>query len=193
MLAIPRRVDVRARPLGTARLVLHPLEGVDTPELWPLVEANRGHLEPWLPWVPFTYDLDATLRYADASGGDWDAGRATRFAIRERAHGDRLIGVVGLENVAHLHRSADLGYWLAISATGAGLMTEACRAVVAWAFGTVGLHRLRVAAGTENGRSLAVIRRLGFRFEGVAREAEFCHGRFLDHAVFARLESDAPG
>jgi ribosomal-protein-serine acetyltransferase len=31
---------------------------------------------------------------------------------------------------------------------------------------------------------------MGFRFEGVAREAEFVASRWLDHAVFAKLETD---
>ena len=69
-------------------------------------------------------------------------------------------------------------------------MTEAARAVVEWAFMTLGAHRVRVAAATDNHRSLGVIARLGFRFEGVARQAERCHGRWLDHAVFALLSTD---
>jgi ribosomal-protein-serine acetyltransferase len=35
-----------------------------------------------------------------------------------------------------------------------------------------------------------VIRRLGFRFEGIARQAERCNGRWLDHAVFALLVTE---
>jgi len=38
--------------------------------------------------------------------------------------------------------------------------------------------------------SLGVIRRLGFHFEGIARQAERCNGRWLDHAVFALLGTD---
>ena len=49
---------------------------------------------------------------------------------------------------------------------------------------------MRVAAATDNHPSLAVIARLGFRFEGIAREAERCHGRWLDHAIFALLATD---
>jgi ribosomal-protein-serine acetyltransferase len=69
-------------------------------------------------------------------------------------------------------------------------MTEAGRAVLEWAFGSVNAHRVRVAAATDNHQSLAVIRRLGFRFEGIARQAERCNGRWLDHAVFALLVTD---
>jgi ribosomal-protein-serine acetyltransferase len=192
MLALPRRAEMRARPIESSRLVLTPLEGSDTRELWASIEANRAHLEPWLPWVPFTPSVDATLRYADASGEDWDAGRAVRFAIRSKSDAARLMGVASLESIAHLHRTGELGYWLRQDATGVGHMTEACRALLDWAFRQAHFHRVRVAAATENQRSLAVIGRLGFQFEGVARQAEYCHGRWLDHAVFARLESDLP-
>jgi len=194
MLAVPRRADMRARPIQTSRLTLTPLEGADTRELWAAIEANRAHLEPWLPWVPFTLNLDATLRYADASAEDWDAGRAYRFVIRAKRPDAPFLGVTGLESISHLHRIGDLGYWIRQDATGQGLMTEACRALLDWAFRIGEFHRVRVAASTENRRSLAVIGRLGFQFEGVARQAEFCHLRWLDHAVFARLESDpSPG
>jgi ribosomal-protein-serine acetyltransferase len=69
-------------------------------------------------------------------------------------------------------------------------MTEAGRAVLDWAFGSVNAHRVRVAAATDNHPSLGVIGRLGFHFEGIARQAERCNGRWLDHAVFALLVTD---
>lgn len=189
MLAVPPRSDLRARPLETSRLILHPLDATDTRELWTSVESSRQHLEPWLPWVPFNIDLESSGRYAEASAGDWDAARACRFAIRERAS-RRFIGVIGLESFAHLHESVELGYWLRLDACGKGLMTEAGRATLDWAFGAVNAHRVRVAAATDNHASLSVIRRLGFRFEGIARQAERCNGRWLDHAVFALIVGD---
>jgi ribosomal-protein-serine acetyltransferase len=189
VLAVPPRSELRARPLDTARLQLLPLDATDSRDLWTSVEASRAHLEPWLPWVPFNIDLESSSRYAEASASDWDAARACRFAIREKA-GRRLLGVIGLESLAHLHESAELGYWLRKDATGRGLMTEAGRAVLDWAFGPINAHRVRVAAATDNHASLAVISRLGFRFEGIARQAERCHARWLDHAVFALLVTD---
>jgi ribosomal-protein-serine acetyltransferase len=69
-------------------------------------------------------------------------------------------------------------------------MTEAARATVEWALRTLQAHRVRVAAATDNHASLGVIRRIGFHFEGIARQAERCDGRWLDHAVFALLSSD---
>lgn len=189
MLVVPTRTEVRAHPIESARLVLSPIEPTDAPELWLAVEASRTHLEPWLPWVPFNTDADASYRYADASALDWDHGRACRFTIRDKKT-RALYGVVGLEVFTHLHQSAELGYWLRKDVTGRGIMTEACRQLLTWAFSRLNMHRVRVAAATDNHASLAVIGRLGFRFEGIAREAERCHGRWLDHAVFALLVTD---
>ncbi|MFO0737070.1 MAG: GNAT family protein [Labilithrix sp.] len=189
MLAVPPRSEVRFRPVETKRLQLFPLDATDTRELWSAVESSRPHLEPWLPWVPFNTDLDSSGRYAEASAADWDAARATRFSIRDRAS-HRFLGVIGLESFAHLHESVELGYWLRVDSWGKGLMTEAGKGVLDWAFSSVNAHRVRVAAATDNHPSLHVIQRLGFRFEGIARQAERVNGRWLDHAVFSLLVTD---
>jgi ribosomal-protein-serine acetyltransferase len=189
MLAVPPRQELRIRALETSRLILTPVDTSDARDLWAAVEASRAHLEPWLPWVPFNTDAEASFRYAEASAADWDNARACRFGIRDRI-GRRLVGVVGLEAFAHLHQSVELGYWLRTDACGKGFMTEAARATVDWALHTLNAHRIRVAAATDNHASLGVIRRLGFHFEGMARQAERVHGRWLDHAVFALLSTD---
>jgi ribosomal-protein-serine acetyltransferase len=191
MLVVPPRGEVRARPLDTPRLILTPVDTADAHDLWLAVESSRAHLERWLPWVPFNTDADASFRYAEARASDWDHARACRFSIRERVT-KRFLGVVGLEALAHLHESAELGYWLRVDTTGQGFMTEGARAVVTWAFARLNAHRVRVAAATDNHASLAVIRRLGFRFEGIARQAERCQGRWLDHALFGTLAGDTP-
>jgi ribosomal-protein-serine acetyltransferase len=192
MLVVPPRAELRQRPLDTPRLVLTPVEPADASALWFAVDSSRAHLEKWLPWVPFNTDMDASWRYCEASASDWDHTRALRFSIRERST-RRFLGVVGLESVAHLHQSADLGYWLRADAARRGYMSEAARATVQWAFKRLSAHRIRVAAATDNVASLGVIRKLGFHFEGIAREAERCQQRWLDHALFALLSRDPVG
>ncbi len=189
LLSIPARAMLRRAPIETARALLTPIDANDGPELWEAVDGSRWHLERWLPWVPYNNTPEASLRYAEACSLDWDSGRAVRFAIRDRAAGT-LLGVVGLDACVHLHRSCELGYWLRRDATGRGLMTEAARACIDFAFGRMGVHRMRCAAATDNMPSLRVIGRLGFRFEGIARQAEFVGSRWLDHALFARLATD---
>ncbi len=189
LLTIPPRAAQRRNPIETPRTLLVPIDVTDGPELWEVIEGSRWHLERWLPWVPFNNTRDASLRYAEACALDWDAARAVRFAIRDRKQRE-LLGVVGLDSCVHLHRACELGYWLRREATGQGLMTEAARAAVDFALGRMGVHRIRCAAATDNVASLRVIARLGFRFEGIARQAELVGSRWLDHALFARLSSD---
>lgn len=188
-LAIPARAMLRNAPLKAEGILLSPLEPADGPELWEVVSSSRSHLQRWLPWVPFNGSLDASQRYAEASAGDWDAGRAVRFGIRD-AKGGQLLGVVGLDCCIHLHRSCDLGYWLRREVVGRGVMTHAASACIQFAFNRMGIHRIRCAAATDNYKSLAVIARLHFHFEGVARCAEFVDSRWIDHALFSRLATD---
>jgi ribosomal-protein-serine acetyltransferase len=188
---LPTRSELRAHPMQTDRLVLAPVELADTADLWTAIDGSRAELEAWLPTAPFNTDAEASRRHAIASALEWDQGRAFRFTIRDRKTHE-LYGVVGVESFAQLQRSIDLGYWLRSDVTGRGLATEAAREVIAWAFTRLGVHRVRVATATNNDASLGVIRRLGFRFEGVAREVERCRGRLLDHAVFALLATDRP-
>lgn len=188
-LSIPSRMSLKRRPLTTRRLRLAPVEKADAPELWEAIESSRWHLERWLPWVPFNNTPEASERFADACAHDWDLGRAVRFSIRDHATSD-FLGIVGLDACVHLHRSSELGYWLKRTVTGKGIMTEAASACIDFAFMRMGMHRIRCAAATDNYPSLRVISRLGFRFEGIARQAEFVSSRWLDHAVFGKLAVD---
>jgi ribosomal-protein-serine acetyltransferase len=73
---------------------------------------------------------------------------------------------------------------------GRGLVTRACRALIDIAFDELGLHRVVIRAGVENVRSRAVPERLGFTYEGVAREEGRGSGGFYDLAVYGMLDRE---
>jgi ribosomal-protein-serine acetyltransferase len=107
--------------------------------------------------------------------------------------GGRIIGMVGFHGVDWQHRSTSLGYWLARDAQGKGTMTEAVRGMVDYALRAWKLNRVEIRANVENARSRAVIERLGFHYEGVARQAFRLADGFHDDAVYSMLASDWPG
>lgn len=117
--------------------------------------------------TPFTHqDADALIAKAHES---WHTGEHLVWAVRER---DVFCGIVGLYRVDG-RGSGELGYWLAPTARGRGILTEAATAVLAWGFSDDGaaLHRIEWHAVAGNTPSARVARTLGFRFEGVRRAA----------------------
>lgn len=101
------------------------------------------------------------------------------------------IGQIHLSQIARgPFCNAMLGYSIDTAHEGRGLMREALEAVLADAFGRVGLHRVQANVRPENARSLALLQRLGFEREGLAREYLFVDGAWRDHVMTAKR---APG
>ncbi len=169
----------------TAELRL--LEERHAQELTDLTERNREHLRAWLPWV----DTNRTVE---------DRKKFIRGALKQFAenngftagiwHEGRLAGVVGYHSIDWENRSTEVGYWLGEEYQGQGLVTAACRALVDHAFQELGLNRVSIACATENKKSCAIPERLGFRREGVVRQAEWLYDHFVDHVVYATLASE---
>jgi ribosomal-protein-serine acetyltransferase len=189
LLSFPTRAEFRKLRISGRRVHLVPLEALHAAPLWEAVERSRDTIEPWLPWVPFVTDLEAATRFVTASSADWDAGKALRMVIQTN-NSHTFCGVVSLEQIQQPHRNCDLGYWITPNVVGYGIMVETLKTLLPYAFDEVGMHRIRVAAGTGNERSLKVIERMNFRYEGEAREAEYCNSKWLDHKVFAKLDTD---
>ena len=72
-------------------------------------------------------------------------------------------------------------------------MTRACQALIGFAFKDLLLNRVEIWAAVENARSIAVIERLGFLEEGVRRQAEWVHDRYVDLRCFAILRGEWRG
>jgi ribosomal-protein-alanine N-acetyltransferase len=86
----------------------------------------------------------------------------------ERSTGD-LVGVVNVtEIVRGALQGAYLGYYLFRPFGGLGYMTDGLRVVIDRAFGELALHRLEANIQPDNERSIRLVKRLGFRREGLS-------------------------
>ena len=92
-----------------------------------------------------------------------------------------VAGVVGVEPLDWIHRSASIGYWLGERFQGRGLITTAVRALVEHAVSVWELNRVEIRAAVGNARSRAIPERLGFQEEGTLREAERVGGAASRH------------
>lgn len=167
--------------------VLRVLEERHAPEIFAAVDANRTHLRQWLPWVDSTRSVEDILTFVRGSLRSLGEGNVPQFGIWFEG---KLVGVIGFHTVDHAHRKTELGYWLAETHQGRGLMTRACRALVEYSFGELELNRVEIRCATGNQRSCAIPQRLRFRQEGVLRQNEWLYDHFVDHAVYATLAED---
>ena len=153
-------------------------------ELFALVEGNREHLRRWLPWVDTMTSVGAEREFINARLDGFS--RNGSFVAGVWFH-DRLVGAAGLEQIDWTNYLTSIGYFLSEDSQGNGLITSACRALVDHSFGDLGLNRVEVRVATENHRSRAVPKRLGFREEGILRQVEWLYDHHVDHVVFAML------
>jgi ribosomal-protein-serine acetyltransferase len=159
------------------------LDESDADELYRLIDENRAHLAPWLPWAS-GHTREATREFIRLTRRQAAANDGFQAALV--CEGE-IVGVAGFLSVNWPHGSTTIGYWLSERHQGRGLMTGAVRALVEHAFGEWDLHRVEIRAATENVRSRRIPERLGFREEGVLREAERIGERYNDLAVYAIL------
>lgn len=170
----------RQIPGGSA---LRALELEDAEELHALIEAERQHLAPWMPWAA-AQTLDDTVAFLDRARRQLMAGDGFQLAV---TRDDRIVGVIGHHGIDWDNRSTGIGYWLASAEQGRGTMTEAVRALVDHAFSTWRLTRVEIRAASDNLPSLAIPRRLGFTYEGTLHQAERLGDRYVDLEVYSLL------
>jgi ribosomal-protein-serine acetyltransferase len=167
-------------------LVLRSLEAQDARELYTVVEANRAHLSPWMPWAAgqTLAGTEIFIRSAIRQERDHDG---FQLAVVER--GD-ICGVVGYHRLDHENDTTSVGYWLTAERQGRGLMTRAVGQLVSYAFDELDMHRIELRAAPDNTRSRALAERLGFREEGLLREAERFGDEYRDLILYALLAGD---
>jgi ribosomal-protein-alanine N-acetyltransferase len=83
-----------------------------------------------------------------------------------------------------------LGYGLAAADVGKGLMLEALRAAIPFAFADLRLHRIMANHVPDNQRSARLLERLGFVVEGLACEYLMLDGSWQDHVLTSLTNRD---
>lgn len=127
----------------------------------------------------------------------WLQRRMDDYAIRDSIFwvltlkdDDEAIGECCLWNFDSSFQCAEIGYELHTKFWYKGLMAEALKAVLAYGFLEMGLHRIEASPLAGNIRSQNLLSKLGFRLEGTLRERHFFQGRFLDQMYFGLLKEE---
>lgn len=104
---------------------------------------------------------------------------------------DVLVGYIGLSNISTLNRSAeffiligDKKYW------GKNIGYEAGRIVIEYGFKSLNLHRIDLSVSDLNIRAVKLYENLGFRQEGIKRDACYREGKYHNKIIMALLRTE---
>ena|SRR6218665_2010980 len=168
--------------LYTQRLLLREIEPADIDKVF----EGLSHPDV-IQYYGVSYkSLEATKAqmqwYADMI--EKDTGRCWAICPADNSN---FYGVITLPFWEKEHRRAELGYWLLPAFWKQGIITEAARRVIEYAFTEMNLHRIKAESEDDNAGSIATLKKLGFVYEGTQRECEIKNGRFINLQIFALL------
>lgn len=151
-------------------------------------ENWEGHLDRWSPpAAPGFFGETFWRERLERAPAEWEAGSAARFVLQPRGpEGGPIIGTCNYTNIVRgPFQACHLGYQIARSHQGRGLMREALQALNAYAFGPLHLHRIMANYVPGNERSGRLLESLGFVREGLAKDYLFIAGAWRDHVLTA--------
>ncbi|WP_293232078.1 GNAT family N-acetyltransferase [Paludibacterium sp.] len=171
--------------LETPRLRVVPVSPAHAQAMLDYQLRNRAHLAPWDPTPgPQFFTLPFWIGRGKQRALDWQEGRGAAFLLTDKQVPQLVIGTATLSQIQRgVGQYAMLGYGLDKAYQGQGVMYEALRAVVAFAFDGLRLHRLQANYQPDNQRSAALLARLGFVIEGRADQYLFLNGAWRDHVM----------
>lgn len=116
------------------------------------------------------------------------SGRLLPLAVVDATTGD-ILGGATLHHLDAERGIVELGYWLFPQARGRGVATRAARLLAEHAF-ALGIQRVAAYVNVGNAPSERVLRRAGFRREGVVRSLPKPNGTRVDKTLFSLLPGE---
>ena len=169
-----RRVNPRLEPvIHTGRLTLRLARAADLDA----IVAGIGDIavSRMLARVPHPYTRTDGADFLAGAVRDAAAGSSLFLIIEREGH---LAGGIGIGAMPYV---CEFGYWLARKHWGEGLMTEAARALLSYAFDRVGLRLVRSGVFVDNPASLRIQEKLGFRPVGRSWKRSLARGAAVEH------------
>ena len=155
--------------------------------IFTMVDQNRFFLRHWLAFVDKMDSVNFAENFVLGTMKRNQDGQEYAFVIKDK---DIPVGRIGIYKIDTQNKIGEIGYWLIEEAQGRGIITSACKTLVDFCFQDLNLHRIEIKCGTENYKSQAVPMKLGFKKEGIIREGEWLHEKYIDLYLYSLLKSE---
>ncbi len=159
----------------------------DAEELNALIERNFNHIKKWSAWLKDDRSIENTHAFIKRNLKQFADNEGFAVGIWNE---NEMVGQIEHNYLDWKNRKTEIGFWLGESFQGKGLATKSCRVLIDNAFNELKLNRVEMRCGAENIKSRKIPEKLGFREEGIIRQAEWLHDRFVDFVIYGMLAND---
>jgi RimJ/RimL family protein N-acetyltransferase len=167
------------------QVVLRELRASDAASLFALLtreEVARFISPPPTSVEGFERFISWTLRQRTA-------GTYACFAVTVAGF-DTAVGIFQVRETEPGFGTAEWGFAIGSEFWGTGVFQDGAELVLAFAFETLGVHRLEARAAVKNGRGNGALQKLGATQECILRKSFLKNGEYLDQVLYAILASD---
>ena len=112
-----------------------------------------------------------------------------RWAVIEKKSGE-CIGQIAYFLVDNKNNFAEIEYCIGSDFQCRGFATEATKAIIAYGFDKINLHKVQICTKTINNASKRVIEKCGFTYEGTLRDFFYMNGNYVGRLYFSMLKSE---
>jgi RimJ/RimL family protein N-acetyltransferase len=174
----------------TERLILRPPTLKDAADI--AANANNPDVTRYTAHVPFPYSIKNAKDFIRLCRKRESQRLCTylNFVVELRSE-KKVIGCLGFIRIDRFTGKADIGYWLGKKYWRQGFGFEAVDALINFAFSKLKLHRLEAAIYAENRASQTLVKKLGFKKEGIRHRASrsLATGVLHDVTIYALLKA----
>jgi ribosomal-protein-alanine N-acetyltransferase len=142
------------------------------------------------PWVQIRMSSQPGYRKRFQETGFFSPDEG-QLAIVDAEDDSRIFGTIGWFRPVFYADSLEIGYQvLDVAQRGKGTATAALRLLCGYLFADRNIHRLQLAVVVGNEASRRVAEKVGFRSEGIQRDAAFLRGGYYDLEMFSLLRPE---
>lgn len=172
--------------LQSERLVLRQLRENDIDEVYEL-RLDRATAR----YIPksLTQTREHALEHIQAVNREIAANKSINWAITIKNTGE-LIGLIGLVRIKPSNHRAEIGYILHESHRGQGLMSEALKLILEYAFSTLDFNSVIAVIDPNNLASAKILERHGFKKEAHLRENIRYKDVYRDTVIYGLLKRE---
>jgi len=170
----------------TKRGVLTILNESQAPLLYDYVNQEKAFLSPWEPQRSEAYySLETCQLRVREMRRDFLEDKGVVFCFLS-PNEDRMLAYSNYSNIIRgVFQACNLGYSLRESEQGKGIMNEVLSAGLEYIHKELHIDRIQASYMPRNAKSAAVLKKLGFDKEGIARDYLKINGRWEDHILTA--------